>query len=91
MILLLLNSQTIHTGSLGIDKKLSYGVDLVNFQSFDLIVFTVDLVNNKVEKMKDWMCVFGRLKAAYGVFLYWVIISMVIMSFTQIHRLKLII
>ena len=36
--------------------------------SADLILFTGDLVNDRAIEMKDWMEVFGKIKAPFGVF-----------------------
>jgi len=58
----------IHAGSF-IDKKgVQKGIDLVNAQKSDLILFTGDLVNNQAAEMDPWIPVFSQLKAAYGKF-----------------------
>jgi len=58
----------IHSGSFDNREKIQYGVDLVNEQNADLLVFTGDLVNNKSDEMDPWMDVFGKLKAPYGMY-----------------------
>ncbi len=49
-------------------EKIEYGVNLVNEQNADMIVFTGDLVNNKAEEMDPWMDTFGKLNAPYGMY-----------------------
>jgi predicted MPP superfamily phosphohydrolase len=58
----------IHSGSFDNEKKVNYGVDLVNQQEGDVILFTGDLVNNKAEEMQPWKTVFSKLNAKDGVF-----------------------
>jgi len=56
----------IHSGSFTNKEKISYGVDLINTQKSDVILFTGDIVNNKSDEMDDWISVFDRLKAKDG-------------------------
>lgn len=56
----------IHSGSFDDPKKLEYGVDLINKQESDLILFTGDLVNNHAGEMEPWMETFKKLKAPMG-------------------------
>jgi predicted MPP superfamily phosphohydrolase len=58
----------IHSGSFDNFEKIKYGVDLVNEQKSDVILFTGDLVNNKASEMTPWKDLFGTLKAKDGVF-----------------------
>lgn len=58
----------VHSGSFDNEKKISYGIDLINEQQSDLIVFTGDLVNNVAEEMKPWKGLFAKLTATDGVF-----------------------
>ncbi len=58
----------IHSGSFTNTEKIQYGVDLINEQQSDMILFTGDLVNNKAEEMENWIAMFGALKADYGKF-----------------------
>ena len=44
------------------------GIELIQKQNADLILFTGDLVNDKATEMKDWMEVFSQIKAPHGVF-----------------------
>ena len=48
--------------------KVNYGIDLINQQNADVILFTGDIVNNKAEELLPWKSAFGRLKAKDGVF-----------------------
>ncbi len=58
----------IHSGSFDNREKIEYGVDLINQQQSDVIMFTGDMVNNKASEMVPWKDVFGTLKAKDGVF-----------------------
>ncbi len=56
----------IHSGSLDNTAKIEYGINLINEQKADLILFTGDIVNNKAEEMTPWISYFKKLKATYG-------------------------
>lgn len=56
----------IHSGSFTNHEKIQYGVDLINQQESDLLLFTGDIVNNKATEMDNWIDVFKELKAPYG-------------------------
>ena len=56
----------IHSGSFTNKEKIEYGVNMINEQQSDMILFTGDLVNNKAEEMDNWIDVFGKLKAPKG-------------------------
>ncbi len=56
----------IHSGSFRNKEKIQYGVDLINQQKSDMLLFTGDIVNNKATEMTSWMKMFGELKADYG-------------------------
>ena len=45
----------IHSGSFTNKEKIKYGVDLINEQQSDLMLFTGDIVNNKADEMDDWI------------------------------------
>ena len=53
----------IHSGSFDNPKKVKYGVDLINKQQSDIVLFTGDFVNNKSEEVLPWTSVFGEIKA----------------------------
>lgn len=56
----------IHSGSFTNKDKIQYGVDMINEQNSDLLLFTGDIVNNKATEMDDWIDMFGALNAPYG-------------------------
>lgn len=56
----------IHSGSFTNKEKIQYGVDMINEQNSDLILFTGDIVNNKAVEMDNWIDMFGALKAPFG-------------------------
>ena len=58
----------IHAGSFTNAKGVQKGVDLINAQKSDIIIFTGDLVNNKAAEMDPWIDLFAKMKASYGMF-----------------------
>ena len=58
----------IHSGSFDNAAKVQYGVDLINEQKSDVILFTGDMVNNKAEELLPWKDTFAQLKAPMGKF-----------------------
>jgi len=58
----------IHSGSFDDEQKIRHGIDLINEQASDVILFTGDLVNDKAEEMDPWILHFKRLKAKEGKF-----------------------
>ncbi|MGF7082609.1 metallophosphoesterase [Mucilaginibacter sp. UYCu711] len=56
----------IHAGSFTDAKGVNKGIDLVNAQQSDVILFTGDLVNNKATEMDPWISTFARLQAPQG-------------------------
>ncbi|UWX55479.1 metallophosphoesterase [Maribacter litopenaei] len=58
----------IHSGSFDDRKKIEYGVDLINRQKSDVLLFTGDMVNNKTEEMLPWAELFSTLEAKDGKF-----------------------
>ena len=58
----------IHSGSFTNKEKIQYGVDLINDQKSDLLLFTGDIVNNKADEMDEWIPVFDKLEAKEGKF-----------------------
>lgn len=56
----------IHSGSFDNREKIVYGVNLINKQKSDAILFTGDMVNNKTEEMLPWAELFGTLEAKDG-------------------------
>jgi len=58
----------IHSGSLKDKEAVLKGINLIEKQNADLVLFTGDLVNDRASEMHDWMDVFGKIKAPHGVF-----------------------
>ena len=58
----------VHSGSFDNREKIEYGIDLINTQKSDVIVFTGDMVNNKAEEMNPWSDLFAKLEAPDGKF-----------------------
>ncbi len=58
----------IHSGSFDNPEKVNYGIDLVNAQNADVILFTGDIVNNKADELVPWKESFSRLNAPLGKF-----------------------
>lgn len=58
----------IHSGSFTNKEKIQYGVDLINEQKSDLILFTGDIVNNVSNEMEPWVEMFKSLEAPLGKF-----------------------
>ncbi len=56
----------IHSGSFSDTGGVQKGIDLVNAQNSDLLLFTGDLVNNLAAEMDPWIPGFTTLKAPYG-------------------------
>ena len=56
----------VHSGSFDDSKKVAYGIDLVNRQNSDLILFTGDMVNNRADEMEPWKGIFAQLTAKDG-------------------------
>ncbi len=64
----ILQVSDIHSGSFTDKAAVNRGVDMIQKQNADIILFTGDLVNDKADEMHDYMDVFNRLKAPMGVF-----------------------
>ncbi|SFU57816.1 hypothetical protein SAMN05216480_10855 [Pustulibacterium marinum] len=58
----------IHCGSFDNHEKIAYGIDLINQQESDVILFTGDLVNNRAVELDDWQDLFSKLEAKDGKF-----------------------
>ncbi len=56
----------VHSGSFDNAEKIKYGLDLINEQKSDVIIFTGDLVNNTADEMKPWEAMFSELHAEMG-------------------------
>ena len=65
----LMHLSDIHCGSFDNPEKIQYGIDLINEQEFDALVFTGDLVNNFASETEKWIPVFAGIKSAkFGKF-----------------------
>lgn len=58
----------VHSGSFTNEEEVAYGIDMINEQKSDLILFTGDLVNNKAVEMEPWIKLFSSLDAPLGKF-----------------------
>ncbi len=58
----------IHSGSFDNKKKIEYGIELINQQDSDVILFTGDMVNNRADEMLPWLESFKKLNAKKGMF-----------------------
>lgn len=58
----------VHSGSFWNRTAVEGGVEMLLKEKPDMIFFTGDLVNNVADEMKDYVSIFGKLKAPYGVF-----------------------
>lgn len=58
----------VHSGSFTNAAGVQKGLDLVNAQHSDVILFTGDLVNNKASEMDPWIPAFSKLAAPMGKF-----------------------
>jgi predicted MPP superfamily phosphohydrolase len=58
----------VHSGSFSNAAGVQKGLDLVNAQESDVILFTGDLVNNQATEMDPWISAFAQLKAPMGKF-----------------------
>jgi len=56
----------IHAGSLDSIEEVTRGVEMVNAQDPDLILFTGDLVNSNKDEVNPFIPVFKKLQAKYG-------------------------
>ncbi len=58
----------IHSGSFTDKEAVRKGIEKINQQQADVVLFTGDLVNYSAEEMKDYMDIFSELKATHGVY-----------------------
>jgi predicted MPP superfamily phosphohydrolase len=58
----------VHSGSFTDAAGVQKGLNLVNEQKSDVILFTGDLVNNRASEMDPWISAFAALKAPMGKF-----------------------
>lgn len=58
----------IHSGSFNNKAAVQKGVEMVNAQQADLVLFTGDLVNDRATEMEHYMDLFSQIKAPMGVY-----------------------
>jgi len=58
----------LHCGSFDHPEKVAYGMELINQQKSDLLLFTGDLVNNKSSEARPWVDLVANIEAPYGKF-----------------------
>jgi len=58
----------IHAGSLDSVSSVAKGVDMINEQAADIVVFTGDLVNSDKDEVNDYVDVFKAIQAKSGKF-----------------------
>ncbi len=58
----------IHVGSFIRQDKVVKAIEDINNQNPDIVFFTGDLVNSIAAEMNDWISVFGKIRAKYGVY-----------------------
>jgi predicted MPP superfamily phosphohydrolase len=58
----------VHSGSFSDRQAVERGIELINEQASDVVLFTGDLVNDKAEEMEPWVEVFEKIKAPLGKF-----------------------
>ena len=58
----------IHSGSFDSKESVLKGIQLINEQNPDLVVFTGDLVNDKAEEIDDYIDIFKQIKSKDGIF-----------------------
>jgi predicted MPP superfamily phosphohydrolase len=58
----------IHSGSFTFKDPVKNAIEMINAQKPDLVFFTGDLVNDHADEMQDFMDVFDKIEAKYGVY-----------------------
>jgi predicted MPP superfamily phosphohydrolase len=64
----LVHISDIHSGSFNDPLSVKRGIELINQQQPDLILFTGDLVNYQADEMSPYINLFRTLQAPYGVY-----------------------
>lgn len=65
----ILQLSDFHVGSFSHPEKIQYGIDLINQQQCDMLVFTGDIVNSLANEMDDWYEMFSKIQTPkYGKF-----------------------
>lgn len=58
----------IHAGSFTNKEAVKHGVDMLLAENADLAIFSGDLVNDRATEMENYMDVFSKVTAPYGVY-----------------------
>lgn len=58
----------VHSGSFTNKQQVIKGVNLLMQQNADLVLFTGDLVNDRYEEMNNYIDVFNKVRASFGVY-----------------------
>ena len=58
----------VHSGSFLDKKAVAHGIEMIQQQNADMILFTGDLVNDKATEMDNFKDIFSLLKAPHGVY-----------------------
>ncbi|MCA0383212.1 MAG: metallophosphoesterase [Bacteroidetes bacterium] len=64
----LVHISDIHSGSFTDKEAVLRGVQLINEQAADVVLFTGDMVNDRATEMEPFMDVFSRVQAKQGVY-----------------------
>lgn len=64
----LVHISDVHSGSFQNPGAVRKGIDLINGQKPDVILFTGDLVNDKASEMDEYKSIFAQLSAPMGVY-----------------------
>jgi predicted MPP superfamily phosphohydrolase len=64
----ILHFSDVHSGSFTNKDAVIHGVEKILAEKADLVIFSGDLVNDKATEMEEYMDVFNRIKAPFGVF-----------------------
>ncbi len=58
----ILQISDVHCGSFDNPEKISYAIDLINEQEFDIVLFTGDIVNTDALEIEPWIETFKRIR-----------------------------
>jgi predicted MPP superfamily phosphohydrolase len=58
----------IHCGSFWDRSAVERGIDLINKENADIVLFTGDLVNDTASEARNWIEVFRKIRAKHGVY-----------------------
>ncbi len=64
----LVHISDIHSGSFTDKESVKKGIELIQQQNADIILFTGDLVNQSADEMEPFMDLFSQLSAPHGVY-----------------------